>query len=255
MIRLAVKDAIATLTIDRPDRLNAMCLAMWQALPALVAQADADPAARLIALAGAGKAFCAGADISRFGAERGDAAAAAAYDAAVERAEAALAGARKPTVALIHGLCFGGGLGLALCCDLRLASDAASFRLPAAKLGIGYGLAGVARLHRRLGPGAAAEILFAAQVHDAAQARELGIATRIFAAADFSRACEDYCAAIAANAPLSLRAAKLALAFLERPDGGEAAVHAAVAACYGSADYAEGRLAFAQKRAPRFEGR
>ena len=257
-IRFAVEESIATLTIDHPARLNAMSLPMWRAVPALVAKAVADPAVSMIALAGeGGKAFCAGADISRFGAERTGAKAVAAYDAAVEQAETALAQAAKPTVALIGGLCFGGGLGLAMTCDLRLCSDAARFRLPAARLGIGYGLPGVARLTRRLGFAAAAEILFTARIFDAVEAKGLGIVSRVFPAARFAQDCAAYLAVIAQNAPLSLIAAKSALVELEKPEAARipAAVDAAVAACYESADYAEGQLAFAQKRQPFFHGR
>ena len=256
-IRFAVEHAVATLTIDHPTKLNAMSLAMWRAIPALVAQAVADPAVRVIVVTGAGdKAFCAGADISRFGTERTGAEAVAAYDAAVEQAETALAQAAKPTVALIGGLCFGGGLGLAIACDLRLCSDAARFRLPAARLGIGYGLPGVARLTQRLGFAAAAEILFTARIFDAAEAKGLGIVSRISAAERFAQDSASLLADIAGNAPLSLMAAKSALVELEKPESERdaSAVDAAVAACYESADYAEGQLAFAQKRAPIFQG-
>ena len=257
-IRHAIEDSIAVLTIDQPAKHNAMSLAMWQAIPALVATAVADPAVSALVLRGAGaKAFCAGADISRFGEERTGASAAALYDEAVEQAETALAQAAKPTVALVNGLCFGGGLGLAMTCDLRLCSDAARFRLPAARLGIGYGLAGVARLTRRLGFAAVAEILFTARIFDAAEAKGLGLVSRIFPAARFAQDCAAYLAIIAENAPLSLMAAKSALVELEKPESARnrAAVAAAVAACYESADYAEGRLAFAQKRQPVFQGR
>ena len=257
-IRHAVENAVATLTIDHPARLNAMSLAMWQSIPALVAQAVADPAVSVIVLTGAGgKAFCAGADISRFGTERTGAQAVATYDAAVEQAETALAQAAKPAVALIGGLCFGGGLGLAMTCDLRLCSDEARFRLPAARLGIGYGLHGVMRLTQRLGFAAAAEILFTARILDAAEAKGLGIVSRVFPAASFSDDSAACLATIAANAPLSLMAAKSALVQLAKPEGSRdpAAVQAAVAACYESADYAEGQLAFAQKRTPQFRGR
>ena len=257
-IHFAIENAVATLTIDHPAKLNAMSLAMWRCIPALVAQAVADPAVSVIVLTGGGgKAFCAGADISRFGHERAGAAAVAAYDAAVERAETALAQAAKPTVALIGGLCFGGGLGLAMTCDLRLCSDAARFRLPAARLGIGYGLPGVARLTQRLGFAAAAEILFTARIFDAAEAKGLGIVSRICTAARFAQDSAALLADIAGNAPLSLLAAKSALVELAKPENvrNAAAVNAAVAACYESADYAEGQLAFAQKRLPVFRGR
>lgn len=255
-ISYRVDGPVATLVIDQPARLNAMSLAMWRALPDLIARAAADPAIRAIALTGAGdKAFCAGADIARFGEERSGAQAVAAYDAAVEAAETALAEAAKPTVARINGLCYGGGLGLAMACDLRLTQVEARFRLPAARLGIGYGFAGVARLARRLGFSASAEILFTAAAFDAQEAMRLGIVSRVWSAEEFAAQASEYLAIIGANAPLSLIAAKRALIELEKPVANVAAAQAAIAACYESEDYAEGRLAFAQRREPQFRGR
>ena len=256
-ITYAAENGLARLQISQQHRLNAMSLDMWRLLPDLIARAGADPTVRAIVLAGSGtRAFCAGADISRFAAERSGAAAAAAYDGCVERAETALAESAKPTIALLRGICYGGGVGLALACDLRLADDSATFRVPAAKLGIGYAPHGVARCVRRLGFGATAEIFFTARVFCASQALALGLATRVFPVADFAAEADAYLAAIAENAPLSLRAVKAALRELDKPEAQRDFSHAkaAVAACYDSADYAEGQAAFAQKRPPQFQG-
>ena len=250
------ENGLARLQINQPDRLNAMSLDMWRALPNLMARAGADPAVRAIVLAGTGpRAFCAGADISRFATERSGAAAAA-YDGLVERAETALAESAKPTIALLRGICYGGGVGLALACDLRVADDAATFCVPAARLGIGYAPTGVARCARRLGFGATAEIFFTARVFSASEALALGLATRVFPVESFAAEADAYLAAIAENAPLALRAVKAALLELDKLEAQRdfSNAQACVAACHDSADYAEGQAAFAQKRPPQFRG-
>lgn len=248
---------IATLTIDAPERLNALSLAMWASLPDLVARADRDASVRVIAVTGAGtKAFSAGADISRFAQERGNGAAAAHYDDIVAIAETALAHAAKPTVALINGLCFGGGMGVALGCDIRMAISSAQFRLPAARLGIGYAYSGVERLARAVGNGNAAHILFAALPFDAAQALAWGLVQQVVADEAFGAAGGVLLHAIAENAPLSIKAAKAPLRELTRPESQRdlARVEAAVTQCYESADYREGRAAFTGKRKAVFKG-
>ena len=253
-----VSGGIARLVLNHPGKLNALSLPMWRAIPHIVADAIADRSVRLIVLAGAGeRAFSAGADISRFGEERQGADAVKAYDTAVEAAELALVNAAKPTVALIKGICFGGGLGLASSCDLRLADASARFCIPAAKLGIGYSPRGIARLARLVGPSHVAEIFFTARRYDAAEAHHTGLVTRLYDDDVFARETEKYLAGIAANAPLSLQAAKLALRELDRPESARsfAAAAAMVAACYTSDDYGEGQNAFAERRAPVFSGR
>lgn len=257
LISARVETGVATLTLDTPSRLNAISLPMWQSLPALVARADADEHVRVIALTGAGaKAFSAGADIARFGEERHDTASARHYDAAVEAAESALEGARKPTVALINGLCFGGGMGLALACDFRLAAAHAQFRLPPARLGIGYAFAGVERLANAIGTAAAAHVLFTAMPFDADQALAWGLVQQIMPEPSFAATSAALLHNIADNAPLSLLAAKAALRECAKPasERDEASVDAAVARCYESNDYREGRAAFAEKRKPAFKG-
>ncbi len=257
LISARIESGIATLTLETPTRLNAISLAMWQSLPALIARADDDNSVRVIALTGAGqKAFSAGADIARFAEERHDTLSARRYDAAVEAAEAALKAARKPSVALINGLCFGGGMGLALACDFRVAAVSAQFRLPPARLGIGYAFAGVERLVAAIGTAAAAHVLFTAMPFDAHQALIWGLVQQIMPDAEFAAASSAILHNIADNAPLSLTAAKVALRELAKPahDHDVAIVDAAVARCYESNDYREGRAAFAEKRQPVFRG-
>ncbi|WP_332118550.1 enoyl-CoA hydratase [Azorhizobium caulinodans] len=250
-------DGLARITIAQDAKMNAMTFEMWSALPGLISRAAADPAIRAIVLTGAGeKAFCAGADISQFGERRSDPEAVAAYDHAVAAGMAALAGAEKPTVALIKGICFGGGFGLALACDIRLARADARFRVPAARLGLGYGYEGVKLISRKLGPDATADILFSARILDAAEAERLGVVARAWAAEAFETESAAYLGQIAANAPLTLVAAKRALVELARPEAERDldGVAARVATCFASADYREGQAAFKEKRPPRFTG-
>lgn len=256
-IRISIANGAARLTISNPARKNAMTFAMWRSLAELVARCEADEAVRAIVLEGEGDAFCAGADISEFGEKRSDEAGARAYEEAVSAANAALRDAGKPTIALIRGFCYGGGVGLALACDLRLAREDARFRIPAARLGLGYSLDNVTLVAARIGMAATADLLFSARVFDAGQALRDGLVREVYGAAEFDAATDAYVAQIAGNAPLTLAAVKAALVELAKPeaDRDEARVKALVAACMASEDYAEGRKAFSERREPRFRGR
>ncbi|MCW2241166.1 enoyl-CoA hydratase [Azospirillum canadense] len=256
-VGLEISGGIARLTLDQPRRLNAMTLGMWRSIPGLVDRAVQAADARVLLLRGAGeRAFSAGADISEFATVRADAAQAAAYEEAVSAATDALVQAPVPTVAAVRGVCYGGGLELALCCDLRLGDDTARFRMPGARLGLGYAFPLVQLIVQRVGATAAADLLFSARVLSAADAASLGILQRVEPAASFDGAVEAYLGGIAANAPLTLRAAKRAMLEAVRTDGppNVAGVDALVARCFASRDYAEGRAAFAQKREPDFRG-
>ncbi len=162
-LRLERDGDIAFIIADNSARLNAFTAAMWEALPARIAAAESDSDIRVIVLRGAGeRAFSAGADISEFETQRsGDKA--TAYDALSDAAFTALARCQKPIIAMIHGFCLGGGLGVALCADIRLADDKAEFAIPAARLGLGYNARWIRPLLAAVPPSRAKEMLFTAR--------------------------------------------------------------------------------------------
>jgi enoyl-CoA hydratase len=249
---------VAAITFNNPAKLNAMTLAMWQALGDVCTALAADDSLRVLTLEGGGdKAFVAGADISEFADIRSDAKSAARYGAAVERAERAVEDMPVPTLALLRGYCIGGGLGIAMRCDLRLARDDTRFAITPARIGLGYGYDGVASLFQRLGHATAADLLFSGRKISVDEALAKGVCDLVFPAATFQADSAAYVDQLAANAPLTIRAAKAALRLLALPADARdrSGVDAMVQTCFDSADYAEGQRAFAEKRQPVFRGR
>lgn len=255
-LRLEREGGLALLVLDNPARLNALTASMWAAIPRMVGEAEADPSVRVIVLKGAGgKAFSAGADISEFDSARtGDAA--KSYDALNHAAFEALLGATKPTVAMIEGFCLGGGLGIAACCDLRIANDTATFAIPAAKLGLGYHPRWVRTLLTLAPPASVKELLFTGRRFTAGEALAMGLVNRVHPAAVLDSEMRALAETIAGNAPMTIRAAKAAIDDLTlKPETADIArLEALVKACFDSADYAEGRKAFGEKRKPQFKG-
>ncbi len=256
---IAKKDgAIGRITFNNPERRNAISLEMWQAMPVILEDLAADGAIRVIVVNGAGgKAFASGADISQFEKQRSSKAAIAEYGAAVTRACTALSTVEKPTIAMIEGYCIGGGLLVALCCDIRIASEDSRLGIPAARLGLGYKYDSLRPLVDLVGPTYAKEILFTARQFDADEARHMGLVNRVLPRTALAGYVEDYAATIAANAPLTLLAVKKTIGeVLKDPDARDLALCQALTdACFDSADYTEGRRAFMEKRKPNFVGR
>lgn len=239
--------------ICNPARRNAVSLAMWQALADTVIAADSDPAVHLITLRGHDGTFVSGADISEFEHTRSTPQRAANYEAANGAAFAALRDARTPTLALIEGFCFGGGVGLAAACDLRLAASTARFAIPAAKLGLAYPMEGVRDLVRLIGPAATKRLFFTADPMDAETALRIGFIEEMAQEDSFQGAADTLTTTILSRAPLTLIAAKSAIAASFDPVGADKA-QADAMACFGSNDFREGRHAFLEKRQPVFKG-
>ncbi|HVJ55134.1 MAG TPA: enoyl-CoA hydratase [Aliidongia sp.] len=257
-ILAAVDGAVATITFNNPERHNAVSLDMWKAVLAALDRFAADPAVRVLVVTGAGgKSFVSGADISKFEDERASEAAVAEYDEATESVYKTLLAYAKPTIAKIRGYCIGGGMNLAICCDLRISNEAARFAVPAAKLGLGYGMTRVKRVLDIVGPQFAKEIFFTARQFDAAEAKVMGLVNRVVPDGELDAFVADYAATIGGNAPLTVHSIKRIIGeALKDPDARDLALcDRLVKACFESEDYKEGRRAFMEKRKPAFTGR
>ena len=253
-----VEDGVGLVTFNQPDKLNAMSVEMWEGLEAILDAFSRDESVRVVVMTGAGvRAFVSGADISQFAQSRGNADAQREYDRMTAAGRAKLANFQKPVIARIRGFCLGGGLGIALQADLRIAAVDSEFGIPAARLGTANGTDMVRKLAALVGPAHAKSMLLTGARIDAAEAGRIGLVNRVVRDEDLSDIVVDLARAIADNAPLSVRAAKLAVdSTLPRLDPEHLAqIEAAVDACADSQDYAEGRAAFLEKRKPRFVGR
>lgn len=250
--------SIGWMCIHNPARLNAMSLSMWHQLASCVRELDDDPEIRVILLGGdGGKAFCAGGDISEFDRVRSGEEAASGYNSAGSAAMAALHGASKPTIAVIRGFCLGGGLGLALQCDLRLAAADAVLGIPAVRRGIAYGYGSVRQLVDLIGPGNAINVLVTGRRFSAAEALSMGLINEVHDADAIGSAATSLAGTIAGNAPLAVRSAKfmVQMALRDPAERDLTACTALEAACLASEDYREATRAFMEKRPPVFRGR
>lgn len=258
-LRFEVAEGIARLTLDNPRRLNAVNAEMWQALPSLLSRVAGDPAIRVLVLAGAGdRAFCTGNDISEFDTIRADPAAAERYNAWQREVADALQGMEKPVVSAIHGYCLGAGFEFALMSDFRLCAVDTRIGIPAVRLGLPYRLEDIVKVAAVVGLARAREMVLLGRQYTGEELLALGIAQQLLPdRSALEEAVTATASQLAANAPLSLRAAKIAFRELGRDEAARdlLRVKAAEDACYASEDYAEGRRAKAEKRAPAFTGR
>jgi enoyl-CoA hydratase/carnithine racemase len=248
--------AIGWLIFSNPARRNAVSVGMWQAVPGALEDFAADPAIRVVVLAGAGdKAFVSGADISQFEAQRSTPEAVRRYEEIGEAAQSKLQNFDKPTLAMIRGYCIGGGVNIAAACDLRIAADDARFSIPAARMGLGYRASSMKKLVDVVGAAYAKEIMITARQFSAAEAKEMGLVHRVVSVVELEKLTREYCEAIAANAPLTMRAAKRIIREVSRSQYDAALCQSWVKECFDSADYVEGRKAFMEKRKPVFTGK
>lgn len=250
-------DGVGWMTFNNPERRNATSLEMWQAIGVIMEEFARDPDVRCCVMTGAGdKAFVSGADISQFKDMRSDADAAAEYDRISAEARMKLALFPKPLIAMIRGYCLGGGLGVAMNADFRIASDDSQFGIPAARLGIAYTFENVKRLVTLVGPSYAKEILITARRLKAEEALRIGLVNRVVSADGLRDAVAEYTDAITVNAPLSMKASKLIVAEIlkDKDERDYDLIETLKRECFDSDDYKEGREAFMEKRKPVFTG-
>ena len=248
---------VGYLIFNNPERHNAVSLEMWEAASGILEDFAADNDVRVVVATGAGgKAFVSGADISKFEKERSSKEAIDRYNVIVDKANTAIYEFPKPTIAMIRGYCIGGGMGLALCCDLRICSDNSKFGVPAAKLGLGYGFKGIKKLVDVVGPSFAKEIFYTARQFTAAEALQMGLVNRVLPEGELEKYVQDYAATISANAPLTVKSVKYIVGETVKPESERDLKKCddLVAECFASNDYIEGRKAFMEKRKPAFTG-
>ena len=238
-------------------RHNALSVDMWEAVPVLLSQAEQDMRVRLVVFSGAGeKAFVSGADISQFEDMRAAKEAVTRYEHMAETALMSIYNFPKPTLACIRGYCIGGGVNVAISCDMRIAASDAVFSVPAAKLGLGYRYSAMKNLVDLIGPGAAKDLFFTARRLDAQEALQLGLVSRVCETEKLPELLAEYTSALAANAPITIAAAKAITKEILKPSPelDMALCQQLIRNCFESVDYAEGRKAFMEKRKPIFKG-
>jgi enoyl-CoA hydratase len=248
---------VGYLIFNNPERHNAVSLEMWEAASSYLDEFAKDNSVRVVVLTGAGgKAFVSGADISKFESERSSKESIDRYNISVDKANTAIYELPKPTLAMIRGYCIGGGVGLALCCDIRICSDNSKFGVPAAKLGLGYGFKGIKKLVDVVGPAYAKESFFTARHFTAAEAHQMGLVNSVIPDAELDAYVGNMAETISANAPLTVNSVKYIVGQVLTDEAKRdlSKCDELVSQCFASQDYTEGRKAFMEKRRPNFTG-
>lgn len=252
------RGAVGWIVFNQPAKRNAINGAMWRGIPRAMAQFDADPEVRCVAFRGAGtEAFASGADISEFDEIRAQKSSVAEYDGLLDQVLHSIQDSRKPSVAMIYGFCMGGGLEVALACDLRYCGRSAQFGIPAAKLGLAYNVEGHKRLIETVGHARAREIMFLGRRYNADEGFAMGLVNQVFHDAELDGELGRIITQLCENAPLSIANSKTIIEEYVKAAGApdEANMTAAIERCAKSGDYQEGRRAFMEKRKPAFKGK
>ncbi len=252
-----VKDGVGYITFNNPEKHNAVSIEMWDALEQILDGFRSSQEIRVIVLSGSGgKAFVSGADISKFDKERSSKEAVLSYNKRTQKVYENLETFPKPTIAMIDGYCIGGGLNLAVCCDIRICSEKSKFAMPAAKLSLGYPFSSIKRLFDVMGPGMAKHFMFTAEKISASEALACGLVQKLVSEDSIDSYVKDYALNIANNAPLTIKAMKqIGIEISKNSDERDLLLCEKLAsACFDSEDYKEGRKAFMEKRKPNFQG-
>jgi enoyl-CoA hydratase len=257
-LRVEKRGAVGWIVFDQQAKRNAINGEMWRGIAPAMQRFDADPEVRCVAFRGAGTdAFSAGADISEFEARRASEESVGQYDDLLDRVLQSIQGSLKPSVAMIYGYCFGGGVEVALACDLRYCAASAQFAIPAAKLGLAYNVEGHKRLLETVGHARAREIMFLGRRYPAEEALAMGLVHRVLPDGELEAFTDQILSELCQNAPLSIANTKTLLEEYAKSVGApdHERMRAAMERCARSADYKEGRRAFMEKRKPRFSGK